>query len=327
MTAPAERSDAAGASRLPEFFVIGHAKSGTTAMYEMLRTHPQIYMPEVKETWYFAPELRSPRRKGDNPRHPETLEGYMALFEGAAPGQRLGEATPSYIYSHEAAARIAEFRPDARIIALLREPASFLRSLHLQFLKTDVETEKSLRKAVALDEPRREGRQLPPNSARPQALQYAEHVNYVDQLRRYHAVFPREQVLVLIYEDYRANNAAVVKEVFRFLGVTDDLDVESVEANPAVGIRSPRVHELVRTLYLGRSPAARLGKAAIKSVTPRRLRREAISIQRRAQRAAPRPADEQLMLELRRRFKGEVVALSDYLQRDLVEFWGYDQLG
>src|SRR6185312_8267384 len=101
--------------RLPDFFIVGHAKSGTTAMYEMLRPHPEIFMPEVKETWYFARELRSPLRKGDNPRHPETLEGYLALFAGAQPGQKLGEATPSYLYSHESAARIAELCPDARI--------------------------------------------------------------------------------------------------------------------------------------------------------------------------------------------------------------------
>lgn len=315
-----------GHGRLPDFFIVGHAKSGTTAMYEMLRPHPEIFMPEVKETWYFARELRSPTRRGDNPRHPETLEGYLALFAGAQPGQKLGEATPSYLYSHESAARIAELCPDARIVALLREPASFLRSLHMQFLKTDVESEKSLRRAIELDPLRAEGRALPRNSTRPQALQYAEHVRYVEQLERFRSRFGEERLLVLIYEDYRADNEAAVRRVFRFLGVAEDAPVQSVEVNPATRVRSPRAEELVRSLYLGRSPAARAGKAAIKALTPRRLRRDAIALQRRAQRAAPLPPDEQLMLELRRRFKGEVEALSEYLGRDMVALWGYDRL-
>ncbi len=328
MSASADRTRPYGApgARVPDFYVVGHAKSGTTALYEMLKTHPHVFMPEVKETWFFAPELRSPRRKGDNPRHPETLEGYLNLFDGAQRGQRVGEATPSYLYSRFAAGRIAELRPDARIIALLREPASFLRSLHMQFLKTDVETEKSLGRAIELEPARREGRSLPRNSARPQALLYSEHVRYVEQLRRYEQAFSPEQVLVLIYEDYRADNEATVREVLRFLDVREDVPIESVEVNPAVRIRSPRTHELVRSLYLGRGPAARIGKAAIKTMTPRRLRRDALAFQRRVERGQPKPPDDGLMLDLRRRFKPEVSALSEHLGRDLVSFWGYDQL-
>jgi Sulfotransferase family len=325
-SAEAPGADLAPSPRVPDFFIVGHAKSGTTAMYEMLGRHPQIHMSRVKETWYFAPELRSPSRSRENPRHPDTLEGYLALFEGASPGQLLGEATPSYLFSHEAAGRIAALRPDARIIALLREPASFLRSLHLQFLKTDVETEKSLRRALELEDERRQGRALPRNSTRPQALRYSEHVRYVEQLRRYEQAFSREQLLVLIYEDFRADNEGTVREVLRFLELSDDLPVESVEVNPAVRIRSPRVHELVRSLYLGRSPAARLSKNAIKAVTPRGARRRALALQRRAQQGAPRAPDERLTLELRRRFRGEVEALGEYLDRDLLGFWGYDEL-
>jgi hypothetical protein len=328
MSSAPEASQAAGASvgRIPEFFIVGHAKSGTTAMYEMLRQHPQIFMPEVKETWYFASELRRSPRKGENPRHPVTLEGYLALFEGASPDQRLGEATPSYLFSHEAAARIAELQPDARIIALLREPASFLRSLHMQFLRTDVESEKDLGRAIALEEERRQGRSLPRNSTRPATLIYSDHVRYTEQLRRYHAVFPREQVLVLIYEDFRADNEDTVRRVLRFLDVREEVPLRSAEVNPAVRIRSPRVHELVRSLYLGRSPAARIGKTAIKTVTPQRLRRSALGAQKRMQQGKPKPPDEQLAAELRRRFKPEVEELSEYLGRDLVSFWGYDRI-
>ncbi|HSZ06386.1 MAG TPA: sulfotransferase [Solirubrobacteraceae bacterium] len=326
MTASADTQAAARSSaqdKVPDFFIVGHHKCGTTALYEMLRRHPQIYMSEVKEPWFFARDL-SLRFPPANPL-PETLEEYLLLFAAASPGQHIGEATPSYLLSRTAAADIARLRPDARIIAILREPASFLRSLHLQSVKNHAETETDLRKALALEGPRREGKEIPRYAIRPQELLYSEHVRYVEQLRRYHAVFSREQVLVLIYDDFRNDNEATVRRVLRFLEVDDTIPIEATEANPTVHVRSLRMYELVRSLYLGRGPLARVAKAGIKALTPQQLRRQALeSTRERVLYSAPPPPDEQLMRELRVRFNDEVVALSEYLGRDLVTFWGYD---
>jgi hypothetical protein len=94
-----------------------------------------------------------------------------------------------------------------------------------------------------------------------------------------------------------------------------------------VRVRSGRAHEAVHALSVGRGPVSLALKRALKAVTPRDVRR---SMLRRAKRrllfGEPRPADAGLVLELRRRFKGEVEALSEYLGRDLVSFWGYDHL-
>lgn len=319
-------SDSASPStgrRLPDFFVVGQPKSGTTALYEMLRRHPQIFMPANKEPWYFASELhdRTPPRPGGTP---QTLEEYTALFEPAGPEQLLGEASALYLWSHTAATRIAAVQPDARIIAILREPASLLRSLHMQFLKSYVETEPDFRKAISLEQERREGRRVPRYTYWPKAVLYSEHVSYVEQLRRYHAAFPSEQVLVMIYDDFRLDNEAAVRTVLGFLGVDDTAPIEVMDANPTVGVRSQRLHELVHAVSVGRGPLSVGFKRAVKALTPRRLRREVLhATQRRVVYAAPRPPDEELMLELRRRFKGEVVALSEYLDRDLVTLWGY----
>jgi hypothetical protein len=185
-----------------------------------------------------------------------------------------------------------------------------------------------LGKALALEELRRRGEAIPRDAARPQELLYSEHVRYVEQLRRYHDVFPREQVLVLIYEDFRADNDATVRQVLRFLDVDDTLAIEVTEANPTVRVRSPRLYELVRSLYMGRGPVAQTVKPAIKALTSQKLRRNSLgALRRRVLWSEPDPPDEQLMLELRRRFKGEVVALSEYLDRDLVSLWGYDRIG
>jgi hypothetical protein len=313
--------------RLPDFFVVGQPKSGTTALYEMLRRHPAIFMPAGKEPWFFAHELHErtpPRPEGT----PATLAQYRALFAAARSGQRVGEASALYLWSRTAAREIAAVAPEARIVAILREPAALLRSLHLQFVETYVETEGDLRTALALESERRAGREVPRHTYWPQALLYSEHVRYVEQLRRYHELFGRERVLVLIYDDFRADNAATVRRVLRFLDVDDTAPIEPVEANPTVHPRSQRLHELLHAVSVGHGPLSRAVKGSVKALTPTGLRRSVRdAAQRRIVFATPPPPDAQLMAELRHRFKGEVVALSEYLGRDLVGLWGYEGVG
>ena len=315
----------ASQGRIPDFFIVGHPKSGTTALYEMLRSHPQIFMPDLKEPRFFASDLRSRfqgRLPDGAPRAalPETLDEYLALFAAAAPGQRVGESSPSYLRSAMAARLIAEAQPGARIIAILREPASFMRSLHLELVQNHVEREQDLRRALANDELAGEGSpsQLP---------RYSDRVSYVEQLRRYHAVFPAEQVQVLIYDDFRADNEATVRRVLRFLDVDDASPIAPVEANPTVRVRSVRVDGMVRALQGGQGPLLRGTKSAVKALTPARLRGDAVRALRRGViYGRPDPVDEELMLALRRRFRTEVVTLSEYLGRDLVTLWGYDRV-
>jgi hypothetical protein len=326
------RLQAPPGARVPDFFIVGHAKSGTTALYEMLRQHPHIYMPDHKEPWFFARSNPHPQTNGERSiaftgKRMETMADYLELFRDARPDQLVGEASTSYLWSTTAASRIAEARPDARIIAVFREPASFLRSLHLQLVSNRHETEKDLRKAIALDDARREDRHIPKYSYWPQALIYSDRVRYAEQLRRYHAVFPPEQVMVLIYDDFRQDNSGTVQEVVKFLGVDSTRQLDVLEANPTISVRSVRLHSLIRVLVAGRGPVSGTLKSAIKALTWSRLREEFVyPLRRRLVYRYPEPPDEAVMLELRRRFKGEVVALSEYLGRDLVALWGYDSI-
>jgi hypothetical protein len=320
--ARAATADGSG-KRVPDFFIVGHPKSGTTALYEMLKSHPQIYMPDVKEPQFFATEERY-RYKPE-----QSLDDYMSLFESAKVNQRVGEASVLYLWSLTAPSRIADLRPDAQIIAILREPASFLRSLHLQFVQGHVEMEKDLRSAIALEDARRQGEHDRHSMAcSPQMLIYADYVRYVDQIRRYQTLFSPEQVLVIIYDDFLDDNDATVRMVLHFLGVDDTFAAPSAEANPTVSVRSLRLNSMVKALYQGHGFISRAAKAGVKRLVPsRRLRRHALMLtQRHILYTGPPPPDEGLMIELRRRFKPEVVALSEFLQRDLVGLWGYDRI-
>ena len=301
--------------RIPDFFIVGHHKSGTTALYEMLRRHPQIYMPELKEPRYFAHDLREQFEPVRTERLPHTLQEYLALFDRATPGQITGEASPSYLRSTVAARAIAELQPNARIIAILREPASFVRSFHLQLVQDGVETETDLRSAVEAEEIARSSQTL---------RRYSDHVEYVEQLRRFEDAFGRERMLVLIYEDFRADNRAALESVLTFLGVDAGVPIETLDANPTVRVRSRRLSRIVNGFYAGRGPVRRALKSAVKAVTPERMHRGAFqAVRRRVLYAKPPPVDEAFELELRRRFTPQVVALSEFLDRDLVTRWGY----
>lgn len=318
--------------RAPDFFIVGQPKSGTTALYEMLRSHPQIYMPDLKEPLFFASDLRpagGARRAAQSgkPLFPVTYDEYLALFAAARDDQRIGEATPTYLRSRVAARAIAQAQPGARIIAIFREPASLLRSLHLQWLQEHLEHESDLARAMALEDDRRRGITRPGETRQARMLLYSEFTRYVEQLRRFYDVFPSEQILVLIYDDFRRDNEQTVRGVLRFLDVDDTAQVKATEANPTVAVRSLRLERFVRRAQAGRGPISGPARALITTLTPRDLRRRLYyPLRKRVIYREPERVDDSFMTELRRRFKPEVAALSEYLDRDLVTLWGYDSL-
>jgi hypothetical protein len=309
---------------MPDFFVVGHPKSGTTALHAMLSQHPRIFVGE-KEPRYFVPEmrLRDFRRTNETPKD---LDEYRAWFAGARPEQIVGDVSPPYLWSKHAAELIAEVQPQARIIAFLREPASFLRSLHMQWLQSYCEVEPDFEKALALEPSRLRGENMPQDTYWPNVLFYSEHVRYVEQLRRYHERFPRERVLVLIYDDYQRDNQATVRSVLRFLDV-EEIPIRVQRAKPTVQVRTPRLYGVLRRLTVADHGTFGALKKSIKTLTPMRARQGLLhTVRKRIVYAEPEAPDEAFMAELRRRLKPEVVALSEYLDRDFVSLWGYDEL-
>ncbi len=316
--------EVAGAQmRVPDFFIAGHQKCGTTALYLMLEQHPQIFMSAVKEPRYFVPELLRADRELS------TLGGYLSLYAEAAPGQLCGDASPQYIRSPTAAAAIAELQPQARVVVILREPASFLRSFHLQMVHRDIEPQRDLRKALELEPERREGRRIPRGNISPEPLMYSEHVRYVEQLDRFRAVFGEERMLVVIYDDLRADNEGTVRRVLSFLGVDETVRVAPQETKPLKAVRAQslmRVADRARQARYDPAGAGALGRA-VNRLTPAPLRSAGFRARWRSLVFKPPPApDQALAAELRARYAPEVRALSEYLGRDLVREWGYDRI-
>jgi len=319
--------------RVPDFFIVGHPKCGTTAMYKMLSGHPQIFMPENKEPRYFATDMRSryyEDRMGGEQHTLHTLEGYLNLFAAARADQRVGEASATYLISKAAAAGIAELQPQARVIAILREPASFLRTFHLQMVSSGMETERDFARALALEDDRRRGAQIPKGAHRPEMLHYSDHARYAEQLRRYHDVFPREQVLVLVFEEYKRDNDGTLAQVLRFLDVDEDYRPEAAIETPSVAaVRFAPLHAATNRVRAARAGSASAGPLArgANALIPGTLRSGALgSAWRRLVYTERGEVDEGMMHELRVRLKPQVEAVSDYLGRDLVSLWGYEEL-
>jgi hypothetical protein len=203
---------------LPEFFLIGAMKAGTTSLYRYLAQHPQLFMPTLKEPNFYAlvdvPADDLPERT----RRQSSLlrSDYQHLFRRSAPDQRVGEGSIRYLTTARAAAHIAADRPDARFIAVLRDPAE--RSWSHFVANRDVGVEPIADFQQALDaEKERRGRGI-----HHQQLAYQWLGLYDQHLRAFDSLFPRDQFCFLLYEDFSTEPAAAVRRVFEFLGVDPD---------------------------------------------------------------------------------------------------------
>ena len=314
---------AEGKPNRPSFFVVGHSKSGTTALARFLHQHPELFVCAPEETNYFCPSwCRAP---GPPSLFVQRTEAeYLSLFDPAEPGQRCGEASAAYLYSRESPALIREFDPAARLIMIFREPVDFLRSYHLQLLKNapaEGEDVKDLGEAIRLEPARRLGRELPEGCLIPEMLAYStDRLRYEEHFDRFAAIFPTDQILALVYDDFRRDNAATVRRVYDFLGVDPGFRPVLADHNAGgVALRSRRMRSLVRRATHGGGMVAKA-----RSAVPRPLRQRAAAIAYdRLVLEAPRPLDPELADWLRQRARPHVAALGQRLGRDLIAEWGY----
>lgn len=201
--------------RYPDFYIIGAAKCGTTALYEYLSAHPSVFMPKLKEPHFFARDFPSLRRA-------HTSNEYLSLFAGAASGAITGEASVWYLYSEVAVHEIIRVRPDAKFVVMLRNPVEVVQSLHAQQLVVFVEDIPDFETAWRAQSRRACGEDIPLHCSEPTHLEYGRVCRFADQLERLFRTVPKNQVLVLIYEHFFADPASQYQQVLQFLGLPFD---------------------------------------------------------------------------------------------------------
>jgi hypothetical protein len=293
----------------PNFFIVGAPKCGTTALYEYLRPHPNIFMPQVKEPHYFAKDL------GTYP-FIKTLEDYTRLFAGAGPQhRRVGEASVYYLRSTVAIANIREFNPDARLIAMFRNPVEMLHSFHAQLLYVAEESESDFETAWRLQEPRSRGLELPPRSRGSFLVQYRELGRFGSQTERLLAIFPRTQVKLILYDDFAASPQSVYDDVIQFLEIPHDGRTEFPRINEGKRARLSWLRDFyrkppppLRSAFRGLKRA--VGGGGLSAVTRRIVALNTVKERRP-------PLSPAFRAELVAEFRDEVALLSRLLNRDL----------
>lgn len=294
------------ASPGPDVFVVGAPRCGTTALVDFLGQHPEVHAPYVKEPHYFGSDLTT--RRGF-----PTPASYLELYEGAGERRAIDGST-WYLYSRQAAREIHAFRPDAFIVVMVRDPVELLYSWHGHAVFIGVEPIEDFADALAAESARRSGVDLPKGSPREKLL-YRDIPRFTEQIERYLDVFGRERVKIIVHDDFKEDNVAVVQDVARFLGIDPDFRprVEVVNAN--VRPRSKFVQHLTEHQP---APVRRL----VQRVVPRRLRSRLRHQVRELNKVAARrpPLDPALRRALSEEFAPEVDRLSRLLGRDL-RYW------
>ena len=313
-----------GSARIPNFFIVGKPKAGTTALHRMLEQHPEIFMSAYKEPHHFHREYiatAEQRNRGHLTQPYREREAYLRLFEAAGAEKVIGESSTGYLYSKTSADEIAEFNPNAKILMVLREPFDFIHSYHSQLLRSANENEADFRKALLLEESRKRGERIPFTATDPSNLFYTEQAKYCEQVERYFRAFNRSQIKIVFYEDFKTDNRAVFREILQFLEVDPDFTPELDDINPTRRVRFPRLTSWLVYFADKRNPGltARIPGWLL---TPLRAMMRKI-FYTRGERAQ---LDPQLKRELQLGFKPEVVKLSKLLDVDLVEKWGYDRI-
>ena len=294
-------------------FIVGAPRCGTTFLYEHLRKHPQIYMSPTKEPQHFASDLDSGSYL-DSLTFMRDTNQYLALFEGAAASQLVGEASTWYLYSRDAAQNIKAANPNARIIVMLRHPVEMLYSLHGRRVFGGSEDLARFEDALDAEEARKLGKRIPARARNIKALFYREVGRYGEQVERYVEKFGNEQVHIIIFEDMRAASAATYRATLEFLGVDADFVPDLRAVNESAERRSWRLQQALL--------APRVVRVA-RAVIPRSVRpyvgRTWDAINSRGKKREP--LDPAVARRLRDELLPDMVKLGELIGRDVTKVW------
>lgn len=295
-----------GASnQMPDFLVIGAARAGTTALYEALKDHPEVCLTATKETNYFSSKDQELNVVGPGAEFINNsitrLADYQAQYKAAKQGQMLGEICPLYLFVPAAPGNIREAVPDVKLIVSLRNPIDQAFSHFLYARHHAIEPEADFLRVLDLEEERL-------NAGWQPLFGYSRFPRYGEQLARYLDLFPRENLLVMDYADFRTDNQAFLAEICRFIGVDDTYRPDVGGSVNAGGTPKNRwLQELIMR------PNVLTAPARVMPVSWRRAIRDRLASRNAGGRETMPEAARAI---LRDRLADDVAVLSDLLGRD-----------
>lgn len=208
--------------RKVNLFIVGAAKCGTTSLHYYLSQHPDIFMCPVKETHHFADEIIKGNSevnlkhiKKDRTYHTYHIEDrreYDFLFSDIKNETIIGESSPTYLWSEGAALKIFSYNPNAKIIVILRNPIERAYSHYISDFSF------GLNKCKTFDESVKEGVNAIGDKSNRNFL-YLDFGFYYKQISRYRTLFSDEQILIIPFDELKANPLNVMSKAFTFLKV------------------------------------------------------------------------------------------------------------
>lgn len=211
---------------IPNFFIVGAPRCGTTSLYEYLRQHPEVFMPDFKEPHFFGKDLHWERI--------DLMDSniYQRLFFQSNNYLAKGEASVYYLYSISAPFEIKKYNPYSKIIILLRNPVDLIYSLHSQYVFSGNENLVDFKEALNAEEKRKLGQNLPPYIDMMEKVFYKSYIHRLPkQIKSYQRLFSKN-VLILLLEDLKVNVEETYMSVLRFLSVDTAFRPDFIVQNP-----------------------------------------------------------------------------------------------
>lgn len=222
----------------PNFFIIWEPKCWTTILHNYLSNHKDIFMSKTKEPHYFntdhhqeAIQLNWEGKTKNSIFRYINKEDYLSLFEQANKEQKIiWESSTNYAYSKLAAKEIYNFNHNPKLLFCIREPLSFLQSWHSQIYKTWSEFIENFEEALISEKDRKKWKKIWKRTKYSSLLYYSEWIKFTEHLQRYLDYFPKEQIKVVIYEEFKKDNQKTIDEITDFLWV-DRMKIDYKQAN------------------------------------------------------------------------------------------------
>ena len=288
--------------RLPTFLIIGVQKAGTSSIYHYLKQHPQVYMSPVKETNFFGKDWSKisldPRKKN----RIDTWEKYCQLFQDVKDEIAIGEASPNYLFNYQSSAQLIQhYLPQAKMIAILRNPVERAYSDYLMHIRDGIGNGMSLAEQI----------KLRTNSSFTLRKGF-----YYTPIKYYFDNFSKEQVKIYLYEDLCNNPVVLMQDIYQFIGVDNSFCPDTDKKYQVAQVPKVKlVNNLLRTQNLPRTIVSSILKYFLPLTLRQNIRSRLIKMNSKDKKQAVLSAEErQQLVEL---YREDILKLQDLIQRDL----------
>ena len=315
--------------KIPNFFVVGAPKCGTTSLYHYFSQHPEIYLSPIKEPVFFAKDIVewNKRCRFSNPffsierylkkkklvfvhiGYITKLEHYLELFREVKDEKAIGEMAVLNLFSKVAANEIFDFNPQAKIIMILRNPIDRAFSHFLANLRDGKSSNKEFLETVIKDFEKRDS---------DCKYYFLEMGFYYAQVKRYMNVFPKENVKIILYDDFKGDTFKALKELFEFLDVNPDINIDvDIKKNESFLPKYPRLNKMAKYVRRG-------VKGLFFKRTPFLLKKIYNSLVMEKKKPLLKPAERRYLLPF---FKDDILKTQDLIGIDLSHWLEIERQG